>query len=314
MKHDIAADDEQDSGAGSVKRLGRQGFIKSYYSILDDEKLLRVAPAYRWAHHIFTLYAGKKQTDGWVSQDAARRLIAYHDLPADCCEVLVAARLMDQGDGDYVVHDYLDHQTSSKEIEERRAKLSAIRSKAGRKGAFVKWQNAGRDGKTEYESGKPIAKPMANVQQTPGKALAERKKERNEETRTPQKSGDIAGSREPVDTARERVASLTEQQLRRKLTRERAKEIADHWTELTRKSTSAKTAAATAEFAIPMPVLLDALDRCYEAGVYSLEGCRMTLQRLESEVRKTESQRSGPSSLASRLSVLSNPDDARAKA
>ncbi|MHB8689019.1 MAG: hypothetical protein ACYDB4_17795 [Candidatus Dormibacteraceae bacterium] len=94
--------------------------------------------------------------------------------------------------------------------------------------------------------------------------------------------------------------------LRQQLTRERAQEVAQHWSDLTGKTTSIKAATAVADFHIPMPQLLEVLDRLHAAGSYSLGSpvIRAALQRLESEVRKVEGQRLGPVSLSDRLAAM----------
>ncbi len=93
--------------------------------------------------------------------------------------------------------------------------------------------------------------------------------------------------------------------LKRNLTKERAEQIAAHWSSLTGKPTSHRAAMATADFNVSMPELLKTLDLCHGAGVYSLEGCRMTLQRLESEVRKmSDSERSGRTSISEAIGTL----------
>lgn len=111
-------------------------------------------------------YCAGHLTDGEV-KPSILRLMGANDAQA---KELVDSGLWDFAGGSWWFHDWAEYQPSASATKEKRAALSAERSKAGAKGAAKRWQKDGNsDGKLpsvshEGVDGKPIApsRPVPN--------------------------------------------------------------------------------------------------------------------------------------------------------
>ncbi|CAB0807006.1 hypothetical protein FRC0259_01600 [Corynebacterium diphtheriae] len=128
------------------------------HDFADSPKLQIVSVEARWALLEMILYSCRMQTDGVLSK---RLALARWSL--DVCQELatndVEKPSLIERDDCYVIHDFLEHQTSKKEIEERREK----RKRAGKLGGKAK---ASRQNKT---SSKRLASARSLPEQVPGK-------------------------------------------------------------------------------------------------------------------------------------------------
>lgn len=103
-------------------------------------------------------WSAAQMSDGVVPRAVAGTMATAKELATLVREGLV----VDHGD-DLELVGFLDLNPSRTEVLEKRTELSAKRAEAGRKGAFAKWQKAGKaHGKTEQPNGKlPGALPDA---------------------------------------------------------------------------------------------------------------------------------------------------------
>ena len=116
----------------------RREFIKLDIGYLSNPKVAGLLVARRpfavLLHVECMTYSRQHRTDGRVPTALALRGV-IGATKRDVAACIEAGLLIDCGDGIVEVHDYLDHQESSEEIE--------ARSEAGRIGAQARWGNAG---------------------------------------------------------------------------------------------------------------------------------------------------------------------------
>jgi len=91
---------------------------------LDDQiahhpKVTRVSPGACWLWVTAIGFAQKFLTDGFIPTTSIRAL-SHVDNPEDFIAELLAARLLDQADGGYQVHDYLDFNASAASVKAKR--------------------------------------------------------------------------------------------------------------------------------------------------------------------------------------------------
>jgi hypothetical protein len=68
-------------------------------------------------------YASSSLSDGFLPLEAVKR---FHDSsPIQVAKALVKAKLWEDGDGGYVIHDYLDYNPSAVEVKQKRQRDSA---------------------------------------------------------------------------------------------------------------------------------------------------------------------------------------------
>lgn len=97
---------------------------------------------------------------------------------AEALEELVGSHpdrpLVVEGEGEYILREYAEHQMTVAAVEE----LRRARSRSGRRGAAVRWEGrehseADPEGGEASEHGKPVASAMANGSQADGKPITE---------------------------------------------------------------------------------------------------------------------------------------------
>lgn len=94
------------------------------------------------------LYSARHLTDGRIPESAVKLLAFEAEVPASTVNRLVAVGLWNHdGDGAYVIHDYLEHNRSRAD--------AANRSAAGKAGANARW-NANRIAEGNAERGEKI--------------------------------------------------------------------------------------------------------------------------------------------------------------
>lgn len=116
-------------------------------------------------------YCSRNRTDGLILETVWKR----RGTPKARRE-LIAAGLVEQGDGHVMMHDYLKHQRSAMEIK----LLQEVRGDTGSYGNHVRWHVVRRKPKKDCEhcqkdadpDRKPIANGIANGSQTDRKAVA----------------------------------------------------------------------------------------------------------------------------------------------
>lgn len=119
------------------KTDGSASWIKLDTSVLDNDKLIEsedISPAACWLWIKSILFAFRNDTDGRITSAQARRVLLAEKSDV---EVLVRCGLWEKTTtGEYLVHDYLEHQLSHDQRENRRAKrTAAAHSRWGRQNA-----------------------------------------------------------------------------------------------------------------------------------------------------------------------------------
>lgn len=138
------------------------------YALIDDEICdhPKFAEVGLDAIGLWTLglsWCSRHLTDGHIPT----RIVERYTAGARRKTTVIAAELVQVGlweptDGGWLYHDFHDHNPSGEEVREKRSKVSAIRSAAGRKGAAKRWGTGSNgDGKRD---GKPIANGTANAE------------------------------------------------------------------------------------------------------------------------------------------------------
>lgn len=96
--------------------------------------------AYR-LHDSGICYCNRQLTDGLISADKVPTLVPRYKKQtlAELVERGIWTSLMDGSA--YVIHDFLDWNRSREQVLEDKARLRAVRSAAGKKGAQARWQN-----------------------------------------------------------------------------------------------------------------------------------------------------------------------------
>ena len=119
------------------KTDGSASWIKLDTSVLDNDKLIEsedISPAACWLWIKSILFAFRNDTDGHITPAQARRVLLAEKSDV---EVLIRCGLWEKTNtGEYLVHDYLEHQLSHDQRENRRAKrTAAAHSRWGRQNA-----------------------------------------------------------------------------------------------------------------------------------------------------------------------------------
>ncbi len=84
-------------------------------------------------------YANRLRTDGHIPTDRPQRLVPRFR-KATLDELLTKHTWERNGDGGYVIRDYLDWNKTREEIETEQERIRKMRSDAGKKGAAKRWQ------------------------------------------------------------------------------------------------------------------------------------------------------------------------------
>ena len=102
-------------------------WIKIDDQFADHPKVIQAGPLAGWLYVCGLTYAGRYLTDGFIPAGQLRKLADVDNAP-ELAERLVAARLWEEADGGYMIHDYLKYNPSRAEVEaerESRAKRQA---------------------------------------------------------------------------------------------------------------------------------------------------------------------------------------------
>jgi hypothetical protein len=106
-------------------------WIRLEDTFTEHPKVLEVGQRAAWVHVRAISYCSVHLTDGHLSPAVARAVGATTSI----AEALVEARLWEKnGDGGYLIHDYLEYQPSKAHVEEQRR----IKSEAAKKGGASK--------------------------------------------------------------------------------------------------------------------------------------------------------------------------------
>ena len=126
----------------------------------DNEKIASLSNSAFRLHVTALCYSAAQLTDGMLATGTLRRIgWASDNLDNDIAE-LVAARLWEQCEQGYVIHDYLEYNPSRSETIERQKHISEKRSKAGKTGMANRWQRDNKD------DNKPITKEVTEREQS----------------------------------------------------------------------------------------------------------------------------------------------------
>lgn len=140
------------------------------HDFADSPKLQVVSVEARWALLEMILYSCRMQTDGVLS-----KRLAAAKWSLDVCLELASNDAENpsliETENEWIIHDFLEHQTSKAEIEERRRQ----KQEAGRKGGLAK--RAGKTGRSSRSQAGAKAGAIASAKQTlkqkPSKSKAE---------------------------------------------------------------------------------------------------------------------------------------------
>lgn len=113
-------------------------FIKLHDAFPDHPKIHQVGPAAAWLYVCGLCYCSRWLSDGRIPKGAVAQLSAIRQ-PAAAARKLVDVGMWDDAGDHYLVHDYLEHQSSKAQVEAKKL----ARAEAGRKGGSAKRQANG---------------------------------------------------------------------------------------------------------------------------------------------------------------------------
>jgi len=154
-----------------------QLFVKVYVNIVEHPKMLAVPRACRWAFIDLLAYAKRNLTDGYVPAAVLDRIeVSTQEIAA-----LVWSGLVEEVDGGYWIHDYLDWQVSRALVEKRReaGRRGGIRSgqvRASKQNEASASKQTKQNEATGYEANEPETETETEKRTT--RALARRAAER----------------------------------------------------------------------------------------------------------------------------------------
>ena len=130
-------------------------FIRITLDFFDSEKVFPLSPAAKLAFIEMIAWSARQHTDGRI-----RKRLALARWTPDIIEELLDSDperpLLAEGDTDYFIHDYAEHQQTTADIEAVRE----ARRAAGRKGGLAKAAaQQGVSSKKVAKASKPLAKP-----------------------------------------------------------------------------------------------------------------------------------------------------------
>jgi len=122
-------------------------------------------PAAVGLHVLALAYCSCHGTNGYVDPEfVAERLPRSKDRTAAVDALTAAGMWMEDDRGGWWMHDFLDYNPAGVDAEAARARISELRSAAGKKGAAARWSQMA-NGKPD---GKPVAKRCQPARQTDG--------------------------------------------------------------------------------------------------------------------------------------------------
>jgi len=130
-------------------------FIRITLDFFDSEKVFPLSPAAKLAFIEMIAWSARQHTDGRI-----RKRLALARWTSEVVEELLDSDperpLLVEGDTDYFIHDYAEHQQTTADIEAVRE----ARRAAGRKGGLAKAAaQKGVSSKKVAKASKPLAKP-----------------------------------------------------------------------------------------------------------------------------------------------------------
>ena len=130
-------------------------FIRITLDFFDSEKVFPLSPAAKLAFIEMIAWSARQHTDGRI-----RKRLALARWTPEVIEELLDSDperpLLDEGESDYFIHDYAEHQQTTADIEAVRE----ARRAAGRKGGLAKAAaQKGVSSKKVAKASKPLAKP-----------------------------------------------------------------------------------------------------------------------------------------------------------
>ena len=199
-------------------------YIKMSDKLPEHRKIVAVGGDAGWLHVCAMAYASRNLTDGFIPQDFVPRLSDRKQpmkLAARLCDLDLwhapghdCKKCPQPPAGEYVIHDYLEHQRSAARV----AELSEKRAAAGRTGG---------------SRSKPKAKQVASGLLEPGFAGAEANGKRSFAEgvlRTPQTEEPLRGSQTEADPQQPAAAAANESRQALSVT-QRSKRITDAYAE-----------------------------------------------------------------------------------
>jgi len=101
-------------------------YVRIDVNMPGHPKIAGLSAAAKWTLVELWCWCGNYLTDGFVPEASWERIGTQRDRAA-----ILAAGLAEQADGGYRMHDYLEHQRSRAEVDEKRSQ----RSEAGKRSA-----------------------------------------------------------------------------------------------------------------------------------------------------------------------------------
>lgn len=179
-------------------------FAKIDVALREHPKILQAGDAAAWLFVSAILWSKQHDTDGFVPEHAIGRLTGLRN-PSNAAVKCVDAGLLEIVEGGLRIHDYLDHQESSKD---RRSKRHAA-SVAGRMGAAKRWGGEPPSPTANGRHGGPYSEPHGAPD---GVAIAEEEEEK--EVPTPLVRAKFRGKPVPasrLELAEQILADFNEQ-------------------------------------------------------------------------------------------------------
>ncbi|MER7806129.1 hypothetical protein [Streptomyces sp900116325] len=193
----------------------KRTYVKVHDGLPDHPKIIEAGGEAGWLYICGLAYASRQLTDGFLPRRLVPRL-TDGSKPEASASALVRVGLWHEGEHScpacpvagpdvYVIHDYLEHQRSSAEVADLRAKRSAAGQRGGK-----------RSGESRRASSEAEANREASASAKPKQARSKTEAETETETevkektsRTPAESAD-APARHDVERACKHLATVIE--------------------------------------------------------------------------------------------------------
>jgi len=95
--------------------------------LYQHPKIAKAGPAAAWVWACCIMYCQRYLTDGFIPKDRIEGIAAViNPSPKVYVKTLLACRLLDEAEGGYPVHDYLDYNDDAATVKRKR-KLEAAR-------------------------------------------------------------------------------------------------------------------------------------------------------------------------------------------
>ncbi len=154
-------------------------WIKIDDNLPDHPKIVTAGPEAAWLYICGLCFCNRFLTDGRIPERQLRRLVDFPD-PRELANRLIDVGLWEQADEGYLVHDYLEHQSSKEEVQEAQKR----RADAGRLGGFAK-----AEAYRKQTSSKPLANARAMSEIISSKSLADKEEDKDKDTEEEKRRG-----------------------------------------------------------------------------------------------------------------------------